>query len=164
MAFADLVPVGEVALPWILAIAGGITSIIQWRRNRRERRKILVNAHIETIHNKTDGRIFHLIPLLISNVGREPVILKEIVFSGPGHNGSPGWFREPGAAYGLREQLLPREIKPAESVELPLLSVAIFRNEISEIAIVDSDDVKHKLPSGTLFHIKSQSERYLTEK
>lgn len=132
-----------------------------WRRGRKEQMKIMVSAHIAIIHNQNDGGVFHLVPLLVSNIGRDSVILKEVVFYGPSHKGTAGWFREPGAAYGVREQVLPKELKSGESIELPVLSIGIFRNDVEEIAVIDSDDRKHRLSREDMMILREQSKKYL---
>jgi len=138
-----------------------IRYYMEWKHRKTERSKVIVNMQHITVHNTIDGKKFELLPLLVSNLGRESVIIKEVVARGPGYSSNPGWYREPAATYGIQEQILPKELKPGESVELPLFTIDIFRNQIDEIAVIDSDEKKFKVSVLDFSRMKTKAEELL---
>jgi hypothetical protein len=160
----DPVALYAAILSTVIAVIGAIRYYLEWRAKYKEKSKIEVNADHLIVHNQKDGRRYDLIQLLVANLGREPVIIREVVARGPNQSSHPGWFKEPAATYGIRDQILPKELKPAESIELPLFYLALFKNQVDEIAVVDSYGREFKVSEFDLQRLRKKAEELLSEK
>ena len=132
------------------------------RRTRRERSRLHICMNLVKVTNKPDGKVFHLLPLHVSNLGREPVIVASAVARGPGHESHPGVFAEPGAAYGVQERVLPRKLEAGETVELALFTIGIFRTGVVEVVVIDADDREYKVSSENLHRLREQCKPLLS--
>lgn len=160
----DPVALYAAVLSTIIAVVGATRYYFKWRSKHKEQTKISVHADHLIVHNQKDGRRYDLLHLLVTNLGREPVIIREVVAKGPNHSTHPGWFKEPAATYGIRDQILPKKLQPADSVELPLFYMAIFRNQIDEIAVMDSDGREFKVSDFDLQRLRREAEEILADK
>src|SRR6266511_3390919 len=122
-------------LSTVLAIVAGGKGAHSWWAKKKERRKLWIHMSELTIHNKSDRREFHMLPISVSNLAREPVIIREIITRGPRHAAYPGVFREPGAAYRIEERVLPKRLDPGATEVFCLFYASIFRSQIDEVVV-----------------------------
>lgn len=160
----DPVALYAAILSTVIAVVEATRYYLEWRAKYKEKTKIEVSADHLIVHNQKDDRRYDLIQLLVTNLGRESVIIQEVVARGPKQSSHPGWFKEPAAAYGIRDQILPKQLKPAESIDLPLFYLAIFRNQIDEIVVVDSDGREFKVSEFDLQRLRRNAEEVFPEK
>jgi hypothetical protein len=159
----DPVALYAAVLSTLIAVHGAARYYFAWRTKRKERTKIAVQADHLIVHSPRDGQRYDLLQLLVTNLGREPVMIQEVVARGPNHATHPGWFKQPAATYRIREQILPKELQPAESVELPLFYMAIFRNQIDAIAVVDADGKEFNVSDFDLQWLRRKAEEVLAD-
>lgn len=158
---------------WVAAYAAVVSTVVfLWtvgreiydrRRTKQERSRLHVHMSVVRVKNRPDGKIFHILPLHVSNLGREPVIVTGVVARGPGNEIHPGVFAEPGAAYGGQERVLPKKLEAGETIELPLFTAAIFRNEILAIVVLDADNREYKVSTENLQRLREQCVPLLSE-
>ena len=159
------------AKDWLAAYAAVLSTLVFFwsigkevhdrRRTRKERSRLSVYMNLVKATNRPDGNVFHLLPLHVSNLGREPVIVTSAVARGLGHEAHPGLFAEPGASYGQQERMLPKRLEAGETVELSLFTIGIFRNDVKEIVVLDTDDREYKVSAANLRLLKQQCEPLL---
>lgn len=134
----------------ILASILAVIQVGQWihqsNTTQKERTRVVVNMHYLKIHNERNDKVYHMAPVLVSNFGRDTVILKEVVAKGKGWKEGGGWYQEPEIAYGKAIQILPRELKPGESVQLILLYLAVFQqHKVHEVIVTDTDGHEYRV-------------------
>lgn len=151
---------------WIAAYAAVVATVVGgwsiWKevadRSRRklERQRVRLELSFQTVRNKPDNRVFLIVPLIISNLGQEAVIICSVVARGDNSQFWPGEYAEPGAAYGIRDRVLPRRLGPGETVELPLFTAAAFSDEVKEIAVIDNDGREFTLGESHIRHAQAR--------
>lgn len=146
MTTTDYIAAYGAILSTITALAGGIWVIVGWRDKKRERRKVSVHMQRLSVNNRQDGKVFHMLPVRVANLGREPVIVHQLIARGPGHSSHSGHYREPAAAYGINEPMFPKRLEPGGSEEFCSFSIGIFRNQIDEVVVLDSDNNEFPVP------------------
>ena len=161
---------------WITVYAALVATIVAawniWKeiserlRRRKEQQRVRLGLEFETVKNRPDNRTFLLVPLVVSNLGREPVIICSVVARGENSQFWPGEHSEPGAAYGIKDRVLPRRLEPGETVELPLFTAAAFTSDVKEIAVIDNEGREFKLSESHIRHaqavIKAWQQRQLS--
>jgi hypothetical protein len=150
----------------ILASILALVQVGQWIHQssmvQKERTRVVANMHYLKIRNERDDKIFHMAPVLVSNYGRDTVILKEVAAKGKGWKEGGGWYQEPEIAYGKAIQILPRELKPGESVQLVLFYLAVFRqHKVYEVVVTDTDGHEYRVSDYDLLMMHSEAKKTL---
>ena len=154
---------------WITAYAAVLsTGVFAWtvgkeivdrRKSKLERTKVFVSMH--ATHYRVPAQGQHVVVVLdVSNLGRESVIIAGAIAEGPGSKMIAGALREPDAAYGRRDRILPKKIEPGETAELPLFGPGIFRTPITKLYVTDSDEKQYEVTAETVERVKHQCESF----
>ena len=134
-------------------------EVVDRRKTRRERTKVFVGMHA-ALARAPDGNIGFVVVLDVSNLGRESVIITAARAEGEGSKMSAGMNKEPDAAYGVRDRLLPSKIEPGQTAELQLFGPGIFRTAWKRVYVEDADDKQYEVSLATFERVKSQYEQY----
>ena len=128
-------------LATVLLILGVIRGCRERQIIQHERSKIVVNMHHLTLNIRDKNNTYHMTPILVTNLGRESVIIKQAIARGDGWSSHSGWYKEPDAAYGYQRQILPKELKLGESVEIHSFYLIMFyQHEVEQVAVIDADE------------------------
>ncbi len=144
---------GAVLSTVIALVAAGKFIHSKWS-DTREKEKVHISLnHMITNDPKTKEKV-DIAFILFANLGKSTVVLKEVEYFGDNSRGSPGWYQEPEATYGIMKRVLPAVLKPGEVVELPLFYLVFFSHEFEKMVIRDIEDREYRVPDREIQRIR----------
>ncbi|MGN7437673.1 MAG: hypothetical protein ACTHOO_03440 [Alcanivorax sp.] len=167
---ADWIGIYGAILSTMLTIVAGIKYLYLTYKKRTEKKKFSTFFYLLRKKDKRTGDIFPVVVLMIANLGTERISFKSVYFSGIAEHGgqmtgSPGWYEEPEAAYGINNRLLPVVLESGQVADLPLLNTGIFTgNKDLKIWLTDFDDKKHYIKKEQINMAKQQITMFQKDK
>lgn len=142
----DPVAVYGAALSTVIALVGaGRFIYLKWS-GRKEKKKVHVSLNYMITNDPKTREKVDIGFILFANLGKSTIVLKEVEYVGDGSRGSPGWYQEPDATYGLMKRVLPAVLKPGDVVELPLFYLAFFGHAFHRMIIRDIENYEYEIP------------------
>ncbi len=148
MSIADWIGLYGALLSTAIAVVATWRHFHRAQKIEREKAKVQFTLYLLNKLDRNTKKAFPIVVVMVANLGTERVSFKRMHYSGianPGGKctGTPGWYEEPEAAYGIMKRLLPVVLESGQTVDLPLLSAAVFKNiDNLEIWMEDFDDKK----------------------
>ena len=123
----------------------------KYKKNKenKEKNKLKIFLYYLSRIDKKREQKHSIIVILLANLSSERISIKDIEYSGKSKNGakitgSPGWFEQPDELSEIRNRILPVLLEPGQTVDLPLLKIAIFKDiKDLKIKLIDFDDKEY---------------------
>lgn len=152
MSITDLIGLyGAVLSTAIIAVAVW-RHFYRARKIKREKAKVQFTLYLLNKVDRNTKKTFPIVVVMLANLGTERVSFKGLHYTGISNHGSkctgtPGWYEEPEAAYGIMKRLLPVVLESGQTVDLPMLTTSVFKNNKDlRIWLEDFDNNKRYIP------------------
>jgi hypothetical protein len=137
-------------------------EIIDRRRTAAERTKLQVGLHAAACR-VPGGKVEIVLVLDVSNIGRDSAIITQAVAEATDSKHFAGAHKEPDAAYGKRDRVLPKKVEPGETVELQLFGPGVFRTQLNRIYVTDSEGRDYLVPAEVVARVRKQCEDFSSQ-
>jgi hypothetical protein len=131
MEISDIIAIYGASLSSLIAIVAVARHFYIKNHEKKERLKLQTTLYLlNKIHPKTQKK-FPIIVVLLANLGKERISIKGIEYEGKTKggvktSGTPGWYEEPEAAYGVMKRLLPVVLESGQTKDLPIIPTGVF--------------------------------------
>lgn len=156
MARRDPVAVYGAVLSTVIALVGAGHFIYTKWSDTREKEKINVSLNHMIVNDPKTKEKVDIAFILFANLGQSTIILKEVEYFGDNSRGSPGWYREPEATYGIMRRVLPVVLKPGDVAELPLFYLAFFSHDFRKMVVRDIEGREYVIPESEIQSIRRE--------
>jgi len=158
---SDWIGIYGAILSTLIAIAAVFRWTISWRKRETEKKKLGTELYLLNKIDINTKKKHPVVVIMLANLGSERISIKGIEYSGSKSGmpskGSPGWYEEPEARYGIQKRLLPVVLESGQTKDLPILSIGIFsHNDDLKIWLNTFDDEKVFLDESDILKMKDE--------
>jgi hypothetical protein len=155
----DPVAVYGAALSSVIALVGAGKFVHSWWSENREKEKVHISLNYMITNDPKTKKKVDIAFILFSNLGKSTIVLKEVEYTGENFTGSPGWYQEPEATYGIMKRVLPAVLKPGDVVELPLFYLAFFTHDFDKMILRDIENKQYIVPDREIQHLREKAKK-----
>ncbi len=166
---ADWIGIYGAVLATAIAAIASIRFIVQKIKARKERAKFQTDLYFLRKIDKSTGKVYPIVVLLLANLGTERISLRSLEYKGIAENGLEatgcmGWYEQPEELFGIRNRLLPIVLESGQTADLPMIQIGVItRNKNLKIWLTDFDHQCHYLDEDDIKKVKVEVEKFLIE-
>ena len=152
----DPVAIYGAVLSTVIVVFSGGKYLYEKRLHHKEKDKIYISLNNMITNDPKTKEKVDIAFILFANLGKSTIVLKEVEYFGEKSKGSPGWYQEPEATYGLMKRVLPAVLKSGDVVELPLFYLAFFKHEYDRMILRDIEDKEYDVPKNDILRMRKK--------
>src|SRR3972149_4021106 len=163
---SDWLAIYGALLSTIIALVASITFFASKRKKSQERAKFQTDLYLLRKIDRSTKEIHPIVVVLLANLGKERISLKNLEFEGVAENGLRttgclGWYEQPEELFGIRNRLLPIVLESGQTADLPMIGIGtITRIKNLKMWLADFDGNRYYLDEKDIEEVRRDIEKF----